>query len=173
MDPSKSKKETKAQTLNELGPKWIHLDSIKRTKSQNLPDLGFQNDPKIAPNIDQKSSCYKMASKTAPRPPKILPRRSQDSPGPPQDRPRPSPTASQESPGPLLDRPKIENFEIVENMSKKKVDHGRLRWSLNTIARKNRKSVHNSRTPEGGGGGRAKRSSIRRPQRSTACGGSP
>ena len=34
---------------------------------------------------------------------------------------------------------------------------------------KNRKHFHNGRNPEGGGGGRAKRSSIRRPQRSTAC----
>ena len=34
---------------------------------------------------------------------------------------------------------------------------------------KNRKHFQNGRNPEGGGGGRAKRSSIRRPQRSTAC----
>ena len=40
----------------------------------------------------------------------------------------------------------------------KKVDNGHPRWSLHTIPHKNRKPFHNGRNPEGGGGGRAKRS---------------
>ena len=53
-----------------------------------------QNAPQIDPKIDQKSSCRKMASKTAPRPPKSLPRRPPDPPrtrqNPPKTFPRPS-----------------------------------------------------------------------------------
>ena len=59
-----------------------------------------------------------------------------------------------------MDRPKNRKLRNRRKLVEQKVDHGRPQWSLNTIARKNRKSVHNSRTPEGGGGGRAKRSSI-------------
>ena len=54
---------------------------------------------------------------------------------------------------------KIKKNEIV-NKSRKKVDNGHPRWSLHTMPHKNRKHFHKGRTPEGGGGGRAKRSSI-------------
>ena len=63
----------------------------------------------------------------------------------------------------------IRNSKSLKKCRKQKVDNGHPRWSLHTIPRKYRKHFHNGRTPEGGGGGRAKRSSIRRPQRSTAC----
>ena len=46
---------------------------------------------KIDSKIDQKSSCRKMASKTAPRPPKSLPRRPPDLPRTPPNPPKTSP----------------------------------------------------------------------------------
>ena len=93
-----------------LVPFWLPLGSL----------LGAQNDPKIDPKIYQKSSCCKMASKTAPRPPKGLPRCSPDSPRPPQDPPRPSQNAPESLPGPSWTIQKIKNFEIVENLSNKR-----------------------------------------------------
>ena len=104
-------------------------------------------------------------SKTAQEPPKTLPGLPRTPSRPPKTLPKRPPRASRAPLGPS----KKSKTSKSSKTCRKKVDHGRLQWSLNTIARKNRKSVHNSRTPEGGGGGRAKRSSIRRPQRSTAC----
>ena len=58
------------------------------------------------------------------------------------------------APGP---RHFFEKFELVEKESKKKVDNGRPRWSLASVAPKDRKHFHNGRNTEGGGGGRALR----------------
>ena len=63
---------------------------------------------------------------------------------------------------------KIEKFEIVEKKSIKKsttvIHSGYPHWSSQKP-----KALSKRSNTEGGGGGRAKRSSIRRPQRSTAC----
>ena len=56
---------------------------------------------------------------------------------------------------------KNKNFEIVENMSKKKSRQRSSTVVTCTGPHKNRKQIQNGRTPEGGGGGRATRSSIR------------
>ena len=100
-------------------------------------------------------------SKTAQEPPKTLP----GLPRTPSRPPKTLPKRPREPPGPFLDHPKNKKLRNRRKLVEQKVDHGRPQWSLNTIARKNRKSVHNSRTPEGGGGGRAKRSSIKNPSR--------
>ena len=114
--------------------------------------------PKTTPKSIQKSIKNRLAARCPPRlpqePPKTPP---PDSPGPPKTLPKRPPRASR----PLLGPSKKSKTSKSSKTCRKKVDRGRLQWSLNTIARKNRKSVHNSRTPEGGGGGRAKRSSIR------------
>ena len=143
---------------------------------------------KINQKVDPKSDCLKGRSKNAPRAPKTLPRRPPDPPGHPQVPPRRLPNPPRTPPDALTDpsgRPKMLFRTIwpnnlfrtnrkIRNRRKsveRKVDNGHPRWSLASVAHKNRKHFHNGRNPEGGGGGRAKRSSIRRPrpQASSAC----
>ena len=106
-----------------------------------------------------------------------------DPPGEPQDPPRRLPDPSRTPPDALPDppgRPKMLFRSIWPNdvfrknqklrTRRKHVEKKSRQRSSTVVTRtgphKNRKHFHNGRNPEGGGGGRAKRSSIRRPQRS-------
>jgi hypothetical protein len=137
---------------------------------------------------DPKSDCLQGRSKIAPRAPKTLPRRPPEPPGMPQDPPRGLPDLPRTPSGcpkklPGSPRTTQNVFRSIwpnnlfrknrkiRNRRKhveKKVDIGLPRWSLTSVAQKSKALSQRSNT-EGGGGGRAKRSSIRRPQRSTAC----
>ena len=127
--------------------------------------------------IDPKSDCSKSRSKIAPRPPKTRPRCPPDPPGAPKMPSRTAldgPNGFSEAPGP---RRFFGKFEIGRSITKSslasvahKAKKGVGGWggkSTTVIhgghshrSLKNRKHFHNGRNPEGGGGGRAKRSSI-------------
>ena len=119
----------------------------------------------------RKSIRNRSALKVAPRSPQERPRPSQDAPRTPPESPRPPQEASRTPPGrPQMpsrtppDDPKCfseASGPKKSNSSKK----GRKKKSTMVIhgghshrPLKNRKHFHNCRTPEGGGGGRAKRS---------------
>ena len=143
---------------------------------------------KIDQKIDPKSDCSKSRSKIAPRPPKTAPRGPQE---PPRCPPGPPWTAQNALPDPPWTAQKAfpkhlaldffpkrlfvqRSSEKSENSKSSKTSRKKSRQRSSTVVtrtgpHKNRKHFHNGRNPEGGGGGRAKRSSIRRPQRSTAC----
>ena len=120
--------------------------------------------------------------KSAPRRPKTPPRGSQDAPGTPPGAPGTPPDALPDPPGrpkmlsegsgPITCFKKFEKTEIVERCRKQVEKKSRQRSST-VVTRIGRSKTESTFTtvgnPEGGGGGRAKRSSIRRPQRSTAC----
>ena len=132
---------------------------------------------KIDQKIDPKSDCLKGRSKIAPRAPKTLPRRPPDPPGQLQDASRTPPGHPQmpsripqmhqnvsEASHPITRFQKFEKIEIVESCQKqveKKRSTTVIHGGHSHRSLKNRKHFHNGRNPKGGGGGRAKRSSIR------------
>ena len=141
--------------------------------------FGGQNRSKNLSEIGLLKRSFQDRPKTAQDPPKMPPgplRRPQDALPDTLGRPKNAPRCPPEPPRTTQNAfrsiwasnlfRKNQKSRNRRKHVEKKVDHSRPRWSLNTIARKNRKSVRNGRTPEGGGGGRAKRSSMLRPQRS-------
>ena len=143
--------------------------------------FGDQNRSKNQSKIELLKKSLQDRPKTAQDPPKMPPgplRRPQDALPDTLGRPKNAPRCPPEPPRTTQNafrslwpnnlfrknRKSRNRRKHVEN----KVDNGQPRGSLHTIPHKNRKHFHNGRTPEGGGGGRVKRSSIRRPRRSTA-----
>ena len=147
------------------------------------PPLGALLATKIDQKNNQKFDSSKCRVKIAPRSPQERPRLSQDAPRTPPESPRISQDASRTTPGcpqmpsrtlpndlrcfseasgPITFFGKINKFELVEKKSKTKSPQRSSAVVTRIGPHKNRKRFHNGRTPEGGGGGRAKRSSITR-----------
>ena len=147
----------------------------------NLAPVGLPKCVLLAPfwrpKSIKKTIRNRTALKVAPRSPQERPRRSQDAPrtppGPPKRPPGPPPDAQEalpdplgrpktfsESSGPITFFGKIEKFEIVEKKVEKKrsttvIHSGYPHWSSQKP-----KALSKRSNTEGGGGGRAKRSSI-------------
>ena len=87
------------------------------------PPSASQDDPEIDHKSIQKSIKNRLAARWPPRPLQDRPRASQDAPRTPSDPLKtpqdPPKTPPKSLPGPSWTVQKIENFEIVENMSKK------------------------------------------------------
>ena len=155
-----------------------------------MPPFGTLLALKIDQKIDPKSDCLKGRSKNAPRAPKTLPRRPPDLPGEPQDplrrlpdplrTPLDGPKRFSEAPGPRhffgkfekinpvffpkelfvkRSSEKSKNSKMSKNMSKKRSTTVIHSGHPHRSSQKPKALSKRSNT-EGGGGGRAKRSSI-------------
>ena len=139
----------------DCGPFWL---------PKRLP-FGTPLATKIDQKLDPKSDCSKSHSEITPRPPKTAQRCPPDPPRPSQNTPKSLPGPPRSSQDALPDpRGRPKKFELVEKKSRTKksttvIHRGRSHRSL-----ENQKHFQNGRTPKGGGGGRTKRSSIRRPR---------
>ena len=155
---------------------WLHFGS---QNASLLAPFSHQNHSKNRSEIGLLKNSLQDRPKTAQDPPKMPPgplRRPQDALRTAQKCPKmPSRTPTDDPkcfPKPLAQQPFSEKSKKSKSSKTCRKKRGRQRSST-VVTRirphKNREHFQNGRNPEGGGGGRAKRSSIRRPQRSTAC----
>ena len=136
--------------------------------------FGDTNRSKNRSKIELLKRSLQDRPKSAQDPPKRPPRPPRRASGPPKRPPGPPPDAPRSPPGPPrttqnvfrgfwpnnVFRKNRKSRNRRKHVEKKEVDNGHPRWSPASVLTKNQQYFQNGRNPEGGGGGRAKRSSI-------------